>query len=267
MNQEYLELHLDHNMDMMLLHLVDMIELKDHHMIECPSLKDHPKGEAILIDNLKESKIGRLKDHKKELTDPLTEHLLIDHQSLIMIDSLLREYYLKVMEDKREVPMRDHLKDSQVMRDLLQLIDNLKDNLLHLLHLLLRLITKDLKLDLMGLKDNHLLKDIQDHLQEDLKGEDSIGHQEWKDQDLKERDQDSTDLLMKDLLLILKDLDSKDLDLKDLDLRDLLKLDLRDHLQGMKEEDTKDLLQVMRDHHLDMREMKGPTQHIHKFPN
>ena len=144
MNQEYLELHLDHHTDMMLLHLVDMIELNDHHMTECHSLKDLHKGEAILIDNLKDHKIGRLKDHRKELkelTDPLTEHLLIDHQYLIMIDNLLREFCLKVMEDKREVPMRDHLKDSQVMRDLLQ-IDSLKDNFLHLLQ---RHITKDLK--------------------------------------------------------------------------------------------------------------------------
>ena len=271
------------NMVILMLHLVDMIELKDHHMIELLNLRDLLKFKdevlPIKIDNLKDYKIGRLKDLKIEtghLRDRLIEYHMIDSQYHIMID------YLKVMEDKREVLMRDHLKDNlkdfkRDMKDLL-LIDNLKDLLL----------IKGLKLDLMDLKDKfplkvmlgHHLLDLKDHLL-DLKDHLKVlkGHlKDLKDNlllDSKDHLKDLKGLLlldMKDLLL-----DSKDLQL---DSKDLLKLDMRDHHQDMTDhhQDMKDhhqdmrghmvmrdLLLHMRGHLLDMMIDKDHSQHIHKF--
>ena len=115
-----------------------MKELKGHHMIDSLNLIDLLKGEVlpIKIDNLKDYKIGRLKDLKIEtghLRDQLIEDM-IDSQYHITIGNHLRDLFLKVTEDKKEVLMRGHLKVS--LRDCLRdtkdllLIDNLKDNLL-----------------------------------------------------------------------------------------------------------------------------------------
>ena len=115
-----------------------MKELKGHHMIDSLNLIDLLKGEVlpIKIDNLKDYKIGRLKDLKIEtghLRDQLIEDM-IDSQYHITIGSHLRDLFLKVTEDKKEVLTKGHLKGSlrdclRDMKDLL-LIDNLKDNLL-----------------------------------------------------------------------------------------------------------------------------------------